>query len=201
LQKALEHQNVLTQEVSHRVKNSLAIVAGLLQMQSRGASQPEVRRALLDAEARVLTIAQLHDRLWRTEDVQNLNVKEFLHGLCENFTGVAPAGVVTCDVLSVMIPVDDAITLGVLVNELVTNAVKYASTQKPGDVRISVIQNDAGLRLEVRDHGPGVPPGWNEKKFDSLGMKLIARLSRQLGGKPEWEDAAPGTRFILEFAA
>lgn len=200
LQQALEHQSVLTQEVSHRVKNSLAIVAGLLQMQSRGASQPEVRRALLDAEARVLTIAQLHDRLWRTGDVQNLDVNEFLHGLCENFTGVDSAGVVTCDVLSMMIPVDDAITLGLLVNELVTNAVKYASAQKAGGVLIRVTQNGAGLRLEVRDHGPGLPPGWHEKKSNSLGMKLIARLSRQLGGKPEWQDAAPGTRFILDFA-
>jgi two-component sensor histidine kinase len=201
LQQALEHQNVLTQEISHRVKNSLAIVAGLLQMQSRGASQPEVRQALMDAEARVLTIARLHDRLWRTGEVQSLNLKEFLQGLCENFAGIGPAGVLMCEALSVMIPADDAITLGLLVNELITNAVKYTSPQKPDDVRVSVTQNNAGLRLEVRDHGPGLPQDWHEKKSESLGMKLISRLSRQLGGKPEWQNAEPGTRFVLEFSA
>lgn len=201
LQQALEHQNVLTQEISHRVKNSLAIVAGLLQMQGRGAIQPEVRRALMDAEARVLTIAQLHDRLWRTGDVQSLDLKAFLQGLCENFTGIGPTGVLTCDALSVMIPADHAITLGLLVNELITNAMKYTSPQQPGDVHVSVARSETGLRLEVRDHGPGLPAEQPEKKSDSLGMKLIARLSRQLGGKPEWQHALPGTRFVLEFTA
>jgi two-component sensor histidine kinase len=199
LKQALEYQNVLTQEVSHRVKNSLAIVAGLLQVQSRDSSIPEVRKALKDAETRVLAIAQLHDCLWRTGNVHSLNLADFLAGLCEQFSGASPANVVTCDAPAVMIPTDVAIPLGLLINELLTNSVKYASPKKPGDVCIKITASADGLRLEVRDHGPGLPTHWKIKKPDSLGMKLIVRLSRQLGGKPEWNEAFPGTRFVLEF--
>jgi two-component sensor histidine kinase len=199
LKEALEHQNVLTQEISHRVKNSLAIVAGLLQVQSRSTTIPEVHRALTDAQSRVLTIAEMHDRLWRTEDVHNLDLQQFLTGLCENFSGIGIGGVLTCEAPSVMIPTDDAIPLGLLINELITNAVKYASAQKPDDIRVRVTSSGQVLRLEVRDRGPGLSTDWQEKQSDSLGMKLISRLSRQLGGKPEWQDALPGTRFVLEF--
>lgn len=199
LKVAVEHQHVLIQEVSHRVKNSLALVASLLHIQSRGSSLPEVKRALTDAETRVLTIAQLHDRLWRTEEVHHLCLQEFLTDLCEKFNGMGPGDVLTFDVLPVMIPTDDAIPLGLLLNELITNALKYASPQKPGDVRISLVSSGAGLRLEVRDHGPGLPPDWDDQQSKSLGMKLIARLSQQLGGKPQWHNASPGTLFVLEF--
>ncbi|MGA3683535.1 sensor histidine kinase [Pseudomonas graminis] len=201
LRQSLEHQHVLMQEVSHRVKNSLAIVAGLLRVQSQGMVSTEARRALADAEARVLTIAQLHDRLWQTGDVQSLNLKEFLEGLCEQFSSSVATNVLTCDATPVMIPTDHAVPLGLLVNELITNAVKYASPEKPGDLSISIKFCGDGLRLEVRDHGPGLPADWQQKQSASLGMKLISRLSRQLGGEPQWLNALPGLRFILEFPA
>ena len=201
LRRALEHQHVLMQEVSHRVKNSLAIVAGLLRIQSLGLASPEACRALADAEARVLTIAQLHDRLWQTGEVQSLNLKEYLEELCEQLSSSAATNVLTCNAIPVMIPTDHAIPLGLLLNELITNAVKYASPKKPGDVSISIEASGDGLRLEVRDHGPGLPADWQHRQSTSLGMKLIFRLSRQLGGEPHWQNALPGLRFILEFPA
>lgn len=201
LRQALEHQHVLTQEVSHRVKNSLAIVAGLLRVQSNGSSSGEVRQALRDAETRVLTIAQLHDRLWQTGEVRSVNLEDFLEELCEKFSSSAATSVLTCEAPPVMIPTDDAIPLGLLVNELVTNAMKYAFPQNPGDVSISIKPNGDRLRLEVRDHGPGLPEDWQQRKPAGLGMKLISRLSRQLGGEPQWQNALPGSRFILEFSA
>lgn len=200
LEAAVEHQHVLTQEVSHRVKNSLALVASLLRLQNRGSVLPEVQRALTDAETRVLTIAQLHDRLWRTEDVHHLCLQTFVADLCANFSGMAPADVLAVDVLPVMMPTDDAMPLGLLLNELITNALKYASPSKPGDVCVTVSSCNAGLRFEVRDHGPGLPCDWGIKPSRSLGMKLIARLSQQLGGKPQWDNALPGARFVLEFS-
>nr|WP_309301467.1 histidine kinase dimerization/phosphoacceptor domain -containing protein [Pseudomonas syringae] len=201
VKQALEHQQVLTQEVSHRVKNSLAIVAGLLRVQNSGSDSSEVRRALTDAETRVLTIAQLHDHLWQTGNVNTLDLQVFLGELCEQFSRTSAADVLTYEVPPVRIAADDAIPFGLLVNELVTNAVKYASPQKPGDVRINVTTNGDKLRLEVRDHGPGLPPDWPSQQSKSLGMKLISRLSRQLGGEPQWRDALPGACFVLEFAA
>ncbi|MFP3926547.1 sensor histidine kinase [Pseudomonas sp. W5-36] len=201
LRHALEHQHVLMQEVSHRVKNSLAIVAGLLRVQSNNSPSAELRQALGDAETRVLTIAQLHGRLWQTGEVRSLNLEDFLRELCEKFSSSASTKILTYEAPPVMIPTDDAIPLGLLVNELVTNAVKYASPQKPGDVSISIKPTGDRLRLEVRDHGPGLPEDWQQRKPASLGMKLISRLSRQLGGEPQWENALPGSLFTLEFSA
>jgi two-component sensor histidine kinase len=201
LKEALEQQQVMTQEVSHRVKNSLAIVAGLLRVQSTGSDSSELRRALTDAETRVLTIAQLHDHLWQTRDVHTLDLQGFLGELCEQLSRAGATDILTYEAPPVMIATDDAIPFGLLVNELVTNAVKYASPEKPGDVRISVTANGEKLRLEVRDHGPGLPPEWHSQQSRSLGMKLISKLSRQLGGEPQWRDAQPGACFVLEFVA
>ena len=133
--------------------------------------------------------------------IQSLNLKEFLEGLCEQFSSSVATNVLTCDATPVMIPTDHAVPLGLLVNELITNAVKYASPEKPGDVSISIKSCGDGLRLEVRDHGPGLSADWQQKQSASLGMKLISRLSRQLGGEPQWLNALPGLRFILEFPA
>jgi two-component sensor histidine kinase len=158
LEAAVEHQHVLTQEVSHRVKNSLALVASLLNLQNRASALPEVQRALTDAETRVLTIGQLHDRLWRTEDVRHLCLRTFVTELCLKFSGMGPADVLMVDVVPMMMPTDDAMPLGLLLNELITNALKYAAPSEPGDVCVTVRTCEAGLRLEVRDHGPGLPP-------------------------------------------
>ncbi len=200
LRQALEHQAVMTKEISHRVKNSLSIVAGLLSIQRRDSQDDGVCRALADAEARVQTIAAVHDRLWRADEVHRVDLSDFLGGLCEQFVASGPKHAVSYDIAPMMISTDDAVPLGLLANELVTNAIKYAPPTAAGDVRLTVKALDhGGLLLEVRDHGPGRPTEFDVTKSNSLGMRLIARLSRQLGGKPEWQNADPGTRFMLEF--
>lgn len=200
LRQALEYQSLMTKEISHRVKNSLSIVAGLLSMQARGSSNDEVRRALADAETRVQTVAAMHDRLWRTDEIHSIDLASFLGSLCDQFAASGPKRVVSHDIAPVTITTDDAVPLGLLVNELVTNAIKYAGSQAMGDIRLTLTTIDqGGLRLEIRDRGPGLPAGFDATRSSSLGMKLIARLGRQLGGKPEWQNANPGTRFVLEF--
>ena len=122
LRQALEHQGVLTREISHRVKNSLSIVAGLLRMQNRGSINSEVQRALTDAENRVQTIAQVHDRLWRADDVHSIDLAGFLNGLCGQFRAAGLEYAVACETPSVMISTEEAVPLGLLANELVVNA-------------------------------------------------------------------------------
>lgn len=201
LQQALAHQEVLTREISHRVKNSLAIVAGLLSMQGRTATDPALRRALEDARARVQTIASVHDRLWRADEVHAVDLVEFMGELCEQLRSSAkPGQTLTCDFAPVMLATDQAVPLGLLANELVTNAFKYAYPNGAGDVRISIRLGEAGnLQLTVCDEGLGLPPDFDAATSRSLGMKLIATLGNQLGGQPEWRSANPGTRFMLDF--
>lgn len=201
LQGALANQEVLTREISHRVKNSLSIVAGLLSMQGRAASDPDLRQALDDARARVQTIASVHDRLWRTDDIHAVNLAEFMGELCEQLRSPAgPGQALTCEFAPVSVATDQAVPLGLLANELVTNAFKYAYPDGVGDVRLSIQPASEGqLRLTVCDRGVGVPPGFEAAQSWSFGMKLIATLGRQLGGQPAWECAKPGTRFVLDF--
>jgi two-component sensor histidine kinase len=200
LSEALEHQDVMTKEVSHRVKNSLSMVASLLHLQGRSSGNAEVQRALADAESRVHTVAAVHDRLWRTNEVHNVDLADFIGGLCSQFSVSGTGNGATFDVDAASISTDDAIPLGLLVNELLTNAMKYAPPEKPGDVHASLKAIGRGLlRLEVRDRGDGQAAALGTEKPTSLGMKLIARLGRQLGSAPKWEDANPGTRFVLEF--
>jgi two-component sensor histidine kinase len=202
LQQALEDQDVLTREISHRVKNSLQLVAGLLNMQGRAPGNEDLRQALADAEARVHTIAQVHDRLWRHNEMRSVNLAEFLGELCTKLREAAPQFTVGCSIDPVIVPTDLAVPLGLLVNELVTNAFKYAYPEGSGKVRVELTADSPErLRLEVSDTGVGLPTDSNPARSKSLGMRLVASLTRQIGGRLEWQDAQPGTRFVLEVSA
>ncbi len=200
LQRALAHQEVLAREISHRVKNSLSLVAALLSMQGRAAEDPDVRQALSDAQARVHAIAQVHDRLWRREGVSAVNLAEFLGELCDHLRLSAPGHELVCDVTSIVVTTDQAVSLGLLTNELVTNALKYAYPGGSGRVTLSVERVDADrLCLQVADSGVGLAGSAEVSPGGGLGRRIISSLSRQLGGRPQWQDAEPGTRFVLEF--
>ncbi len=150
----------------------------------------------------VLTIAKVHDRLWRKDEVQNLNLAEFLEELCEQFSAsVGENHTIARQIAPITIATDRAIPLGLLINEVVTNAFKYAYPGGGGgEVQLSLARvGPKHLRLEISDRGVGLPPHFDPAKSRSLGMTVIAELGRQLDGQFQWQDALPGTRFILEF--
>jgi len=196
-----ERQRLMTQEVSHRVKNSLALVASLLGLQSRSLANQEVRRALEDAHGRVQTIAQIHDRLWRQYDAQNVDLCGFLNELCQKLQETAMEHKLDFQGQSLMVSTDRAISLGLLLNELVTNALKYAYPDGGGgpvSVRLSG-EGGAVLRLEVADLGIGLPEGFDlAKPGRSLGSRLITNTARQLQARIDAEANSPsGARFIV----
>lgn len=201
LKSALAFQEVLTQEVSHRVKNSLAIVAGLLNMQRRTSSNSEVQSALADAQARLQTIGQIHDRLWRNHEVRTVALAAFMSEFCIHLQ--ASAGqlhTVRCSASKVDLLTGQAIPLALLINELVTNSLKYAYGPEAGIVYVSVEATpDDCLRLVVADRGRGFNAPIVPKPSSGFGMKLIEKLGMQLGGRAAWEDNKPGTRYVLEF--
>jgi len=200
LQQALDDQQLLTQEISHRVKNSLSIVASLLAMQRRLSEHFDVRHALADAEARVRTIAQVHDRLWRSSEIHTIDLAEFIGGLCNGLRASGPNHALLADVAAVTMSADRAVSLGLLANELVTNALKYAYPNGMGAIRISLRSlGSARLRFEVSDDGIGLPPAVTAAEPKSFGMRLIDNLARQLDGRSAWEDNKPGVRFVMDF--
>ncbi|WP_244529425.1 histidine kinase dimerization/phosphoacceptor domain -containing protein [Rhizobium sp. NFR03] len=200
LKAAVAFQEVLTQEVSHRVKNSLSIVAGLLSMQARTSANVEVSNALRAAGRRVGTIAAVHDRLWRNNQSRSVDLKEFLSGLTDQLEASASGSIVDCQSISLEVSTEQAVTLGLLVNELVTNAIKYAYGEDGGRVAVELSSDESSaLRLSVRDFGKGLPVDFDAATSGGLGLKLIRSLSVQLGGRATWRSGEPGTVYELEF--
>lgn len=201
----LKQKELLFKEVNHRVKNSLQLVSSLLQLQRLSLRDPSAAHHLDDAVARVNAIAAIHERLYRSDDVTTVDFATYLSILCKDLEQTVHAGgrawsvQVTAD--DVTVPTDEALPMALIVNELVTNAIKHSSPD-PGRCRVEVRYIAGPVRsLSVADEGRGLPadfmigPGRG-----SLGMDLVTALTRQLKGRLEVERLDPGTRFTVVFA-
>ncbi|MCJ2085098.1 GAF domain-containing protein [Methylobacterium sp. E-005] len=214
LRAALARQDLLAREMSHRVKNSLAIVASLLALQARAAeAEPAVQAALTDARSRVEAIAGVHDQLWRQGDgggdgdgagvPGELDLAPFLEKLVANLAGGRPDRQLACTAAPYRISADRAIPIGLLVNELVTNALKYAyppdTHPEGGEIRVRAEPRPGSLVVEVADDGVGLPPDFEiGRASKSLGMRVVSSLTRQLGGQLTTPETPRGACFRLE---
>ncbi|PXA93704.1 histidine kinase [Nostoc sp. 3335mG] len=199
LRAAIEHQELLTREASHRVKNSLAMVSAMLNLQMREDDDPRVQRMLGDAQARIVAIGQAHDQLWQGERVGVVALDNLLCGIVDQLREQAPDHAIDCDIAPLVVSGDTAIPLGLLLTELVTNAVKYAYGDGGGPVRIETRCDDGALTMTVVDRGVGMPADLDPmvSRPTSLGMRMVSSLTRQLGGTLAFEDAGPGTRVVF----
>ena len=178
LQSSLDHQAMLTREMSHRVKNSLASVVGLLRVQARNAQSEDVQNALKDAASRITTIAQVHDHLWRSKQIGFVDIADFAGELCHKLQETSPGHKLRCKFGNLMISADKAIPLGLLINELVTNAVKHAYPDGSGEIHVSGEQRGEDLHVEISDQGIGLPKDFDiDQPRASLGFKVIKSSS------------------------
>lgn len=197
LKSALEAQALIAQEVSHRVKNSLQLVSNFLGLQRRNANDDALQSALADAETRVATVARLHDRLWRQDQVKTIDLADYLRELCDYLSQQSTGVVISTDLAPVTVETDKAVSIGLLLNEIVTNALKYAYPDGQGEVRISLSRGPDGVvELRVADDGCGLPDGFDPSSTRSLGMRIATTLAKQIGGEIDWK-TKPGTTFRL----
>jgi two-component sensor histidine kinase len=199
LRQAVDRQQLLMKEVNHRVNNSLAIVASMLHLHSSVAESNEVRHELREASGRIAAIARAHQRLYRSDRIDTLDLGAYLSDVCKDLDDSMPA----CQVIvsaedGIEIRTDRAIPAVLLVNELITNAAKYA--YPAGNCRVwvtlSSAPNDAVV-LSVRDEGVGLPPAFDIKSVRRLGMRLVDSFSKQLQGHLQVLRREPGTEFVL----
>lgn len=200
LQKALEHQELLTREMSHRVKNSLTSVVGLLRVQARSAQSQDVKNALEDASLRVSTIAQVHDHLWRSPQIGFVDLADFMSELCKKLKSTTDGHALHCKADPMLLSADHAIPLGLLINELVTNAVKYAYPNGGGEIKVIAHEINGHLHVEVSDRGVGLPADFDiNQPRTSLGFKVITGLVRQLQGQLTVKsNTSTGAVFLLD---
>lgn len=208
LSAAVAQRDLLMREVNHRLKNSLQLACALVQMQGQTVQTPEVRQQLADTVSRLQAIARVHDQLYRTEDVRRVEAGSYLRSLCADLEQSTLASQrfwrIVVEAQPIDLPTDQAVPLGLMVNELVTNALKHAhptvKAEQGWTVEVSLLRHEDGsVSLSVRDHGPGLPADALQQHRGSLGMKLLNGLTRQLNAKLTVEDAAPGSRFVVRF--
>ena len=203
---ALERQALLTRELHHRVRNSLQVVSSIIGLQQQGVTDPDAHDVLRTARDRVRAIAAVHDRLHRNDQAEDsVELDDFLGGLIDALRPVKPDCIaLTFEAVPARLPIAAAMPLALIVNELVTNALKHAYPQgaRCGTVAVrldTLADGEERLRLTVTDRGCGVNPG--ARRNGSLGMQLIEALAQGLGAEFHLEDAAPGTRARRELPA
>ena len=200
---AVEHQQVLIKEINHRVKNSLQLVASMLSLQASD-DDPALRQRLQEASSRIAAIARAHDRLYRSTQVEKIELGEYLSLVCGDLTEATPNCDVSCDAPDkLLMGTDRAIRVALLVTELVTNAAKHAYPDgRQGRIQVGVTRGDGEIAcISVRDEGVGLPPAFNlENRGRGLGMRLAKALAQQSEAKITVKRLAKGTEFVIELA-
>lgn len=206
----LERQNrekeILLQEIHHRVKNNLQIVISLLNLQARHVHDPAALEAMQALRSRVRSMSLLHERLYQHNDLEQINLEEYFIEICETLYASYGVSMDTIElelnIPHIKVDVDSAITLGLIVNELVSNTLKYAFPKgEHGVLRIELVKHDeVQYTLTVSDNGRGLPEDFFQKhqKGQSFGLKLVQSLSRKLDGNISFYNNN-GTKSILYF--
>ncbi len=202
LRVALSEKEVLLKEVHHRVKNNMQVVSSLLNLQARKITDPTALEAFADCQRRIRAMAMIHETLYRTEDLSCVSCREYLSRLVTELSRIGGGRVaVALDLAEISLHIDQAVPLGLIVNELVTNAMVHAfPDQQPGEIRVAVRRIGADdLELVVSDDGVGLPEEGDIENVAAMGLHLVARLAEdQLGGTFE-PSRDSGTRFAIRF--
>jgi PAS domain S-box-containing protein len=199
LQEALETQTALLHEVDHRVKNNLQMVSSLVVLQSRTIPDESIKRSLLEMLSRIEALGTVHRRLYQSDDVMTFDVGECVRDLVTDLTGVGARGMIKpiFELDTVFVPAEDGAPIALIVNEVVTNALKHAFPEtRAGTVKVKVANGADRLRIEIADDGVGT--NVTGISGTSFGTSLIRTLSRQLKAQVAWADNEPGTRVTID---
>ena len=196
-------QAVLLREVNHRVANSLQLISSLIELQARRADAGGARRCCGHAAERIEAVSQVHRRLYTSDDVQFVEMDEYLAGLVEELRRATEAGEagprIELSAEPVRVETDKAVPIGLIVNELVTNALKYAyPAGQGGSIRVALrrLHRDA-LRLVVEDDGIGLPEQPASAKGSGLGSTIVAAMAQSVRASVELDRSHAGTRYVV----
>jgi two-component sensor histidine kinase len=204
LSATLKEREVLLQEVQHRVKNNLQVISSLINMQMGRLGDNASRDALAECRGRVQAMALIHDRLYQSNDSTAVPFADYARRLATDVlhaTRASPQDITLAIAFeNISLAVDKAIPCGLLLNELITNALKHGFQEgQHGTISLELSRVGGGrIRLVVKDDGVGIPTGIDVRKSASLGMQLVFTLAKQLDGAIE-VSTRDGTMFALTF--
>ncbi len=200
LKKSLAEKELLLKEVHHRVKNNLAIISSLLDLQASGIPEIPIKEKFQECQSRIHTMALVHRNLYESDDLGKVDFKQYIDNLTGEIKLIhGPKADFIFDLDNIFFTIDQAIPLGLILNELITNSFKHAFTNGIcGTITIRLKHEGDTLQLTVMDNGIGFPPDMDIEDLDSLGMQLVASLTEQIGGTLEWS-GENGAEFHISF--
>lgn len=203
LEGALTEKNFLLQEIHHRVKNNLASISGILELQAGTSDSDEVQNVLRESQTRIKSMVIVHEKLYQSISDEHLNMQVYLEELAQSIRQTVAPNSSNIDIRvsadGTGLEKEKVIPLGLLVNELLVNAFKHAFKNKEGGaISIELSQNKQIITLKVEDNGVGLPENLDTAKSDSLGMLLIKTFAQQLGAEKTVKNT-PGACFIFHF--
>ena len=202
----LKEKEVLIKEVYHRVKNNFATISSLIYLQSKQIKDEQAHETFLHCRDRIKSMSLIHERLYQSNDLANINFAEYIKTLAVQLfrlycTNPAKVSLVT-EFEDVLLGIDQAIPCGLIVNELITNSLKYGfseSWQGKGEIKLVLREKkDKKIELIVSYNGVGLPSKFDIDKSESLGLQLVNTLVDQLQGKSKL-DRSNGTEFQITF--
>ncbi len=199
----LKEKEILLKEIHHRVKNNLQIITSLLSIQASQSNDSVIQQAFLESKNRIYSMAIVHEKMYRSENFSKIDFKEYIESITQEiFYSYSVFDNVTfsVNVNNMYLELDKAISCGLIVNELITNAVKHAFPNNiKGCLSINAELEQNMCRLEVRDDGVGISKEIDFWKAESMGFMLVKVLSKQINGKLELKNNQPGVEFVINF--
>ena len=196
---------MLLSEIYHRVKNNMQIIISLLRLQSRQVKEEKYREMFKESQNRILSMSLVHEKLYQSKDLTQIDFNEYISdlikGLFQSYGANKSNIALKIDVKTILLGIDYAIPCGLIINELVTNSLKYAFPDgREGEIKISLHSpGENMIELIVRDNGIGIPEDMDFKQTKTLGLHLVTMLAEnQLHGNIKL-NRSKGTEFIMKF--
>ena len=201
IEAALKEKDILLGEIHHRVKNNLQIVHSLLDLQSMRLTDPYVLEMLRDSQNRIRSMALIHQSLYQSKDFAHVHFNTVLESLVpsliESYQSNQCMVGFEIEAEDVRVPLNQAVPCGLIVNELITNALKHAFVgREQGNIRIVLTNSHGGALLQVSDDGVGIPENIDIQQSETLGLQLVYLLAGQIGSEIQMQKSNP-TRFSL----
>lgn len=197
---SLREKETLLKEIHHRVKNNLQVISSILSLQSDYVEDERILEYFRESKGRIASMALVHEELYETESLAEVDFEEYCRRFVPSLINSYSRGAsitLQFDTQQVMVPIDAAVPLGLILNELITNAIKHAFPEREsGTVTVRCRCEGDKLHVAVEDDGCGLPLGFDPEKNDSLGMQLIVNLTLQIRGELSIESDG-GSRFHL----
>lgn len=203
IQTSLAEKETLLAEIHHRVKNNLAVISGMMQLQAFESENKDLQEKLFDSVSRIKTMATVHELLYHTNSFSNIDFSETLKYLIRSVSETLQGSddiKVDINSESLQLNINQAIPVSLIANEVLTNTYKHGfKNRKQGRIHIEFWEEQDQVLLEIEDDGAGLPADFDKNNLSSMGLKLISVLSDQINAKYDYERLEKGTKFIFNF--